>query len=107
MILEGCKLELAIHYNDSTYVLFVTDDCPFEETITVMLINTHQKKLIDSFWIGRMYQTDCLTGCRILNGKQICFEFLREKLWTLTVHEKMKLNFKGIPLTIAFGLVHG
>ncbi len=62
--------------------------------------------MIDSFWIGRIYQTDYLRNCRTLNDKQISFEFLREKPLTLTVHEKIKLNFKGIPFTIAFGLVH-
>lgn len=92
------SLELAVHYNHSTYLFFFTHDCPFEETLTVMLIDIDQKKVIDLFWIGRMYQTDCLRNCRILNDKQISFEFLREKPWVLTINEKMRFNFKGIPL---------
>ena len=94
----GMSLELAVHYNHSTYLFFFTHDCPFEETLTVMLIDIDQKKVIDLFWIGCMYQTDCLRNCRILNDKQISFEFLREKPWVLTINEKMRFNFKGIPL---------
>lgn len=93
IIIKNTKeLEEAIHFMDSLYVLFLTSGVTFEDTLTIALIDVERKNILDSLWIGQMYNTGTLTGFRILNDSTISFEFIRDIPWTLKVEQKNKLR---------------
>lgn len=83
IIVDGCFLNAVVEVDINKFILFVTSDCPFEETLSVYLIDTMNALVLDSLWMGLMYETDIFLGVKIENDN-IIFKFISNKLWCLT-----------------------
>lgn len=92
VVVEGKVLEGVVCVYSHCYLLFLTHDCIFEETLTLALVDLDKNSLLESFWIGLVYQTDIFTGPRISDDK-ILFEFLAEKTWVLQVLQTARIRF--------------
>jgi len=85
--LQGCVLEAAFQC-DVGYLLFLTHDCPFEETLSIYLINK-LGKIIDSANLFWMYRTGNFNNAQVQQFDEISFEFfdrVKDKegtVWTL------------------------
>ncbi|EOR07956.1 hypothetical protein [Acinetobacter genomosp. 15BJ] len=89
---EGKVLEGVVCVYSHCYLLFLSHDCIFEETLTLALADLDKNILLESLWIGQVYQTDIFTGLRICDDK-ILFEFLAEKTWVLQVLQTARIRF--------------
>ncbi|OEY95702.1 hypothetical protein BJD20_14415 [Acinetobacter proteolyticus] len=92
VVVEGKVLEGVVCVYSHCYLLFLTHDCVFEETLTLALVDLNKNILLESLWIGLVYQTDIFTGPRICDDK-ILFEFLAEKTWVLQVLQTARIRF--------------
>ncbi|OBY75507.1 hypothetical protein [Acinetobacter gyllenbergii] len=92
VVVEGKVLEGVVCVYSHCYLLFLTHDCIFEETLTLALVDLDKNSLLESLWIGLVYQTDIFTGPRIC-GDKILFEFLAEKTWVLQVLQTARIRF--------------
>ncbi len=79
VIVDGCCLNDVIKVGVDRFILFITYDCPFEETLSVYLIDAMNSLILDSLWIGLMYETDIFLGVNIEND-DIVFKFIGNKL---------------------------
>ena len=81
---RGVVLECAVAWNGS-YLLFTTDNVPFEEALTIHLLDSEFRE-IDSAWIGAMYGTGTFGGARLVGSSEVDFEFLGEgTTWTVEI----------------------
>lgn len=92
VMVEGKVLEGVVCVYSHCYLLFLTHDCIFEETLTLALVDLDKNRLLESLWIGQVYQTDIFTGLRICDDK-ILFEFLAKKTWVLQVLQTARIRF--------------
>ncbi|ENX58458.1 MULTISPECIES: hypothetical protein [Bacteria] len=92
VMVEGKVLEGVVCVYSHCYLLFLSHDCIFEETLTLALVDLDKNILLESLWIGLAYQTDIFTGPRICDDK-ILFEFLAEKTWVLHVLQTARIRF--------------
>lgn len=92
VMVEGKVLEDVVCVYSHCYLLFLSHDCIFEETLTLALVDLDKNILLESLWIGLAYQTDIFTGPRICDDK-ILFEFLAEKTWVLQVLQTARIRF--------------
>ncbi len=92
VVVEGKVVEGVVCVYSHCYLLFLTHDCIFEETLTLALVDLHKNSLLETLWIGLVYQTDIFTGPRICDDK-ILFEFLAEKTWVLQVLQTARIRF--------------
>ncbi|NIG22454.1 hypothetical protein [Candidatus Pantoea communis] len=92
VMVEGKVLEGVVCVYSHCYLLFLSHDCIFEETLTLALVDLDKNILLESLWIGLAYQTDIFTGPRICDDK-ILFEFLAEKTWVLQVLQTARFRF--------------
>lgn len=92
VMVEGKVLEGAVCVYSQCYLLFLTHDCVFEETLTLALVDLDKNILLESLWIGQVYQTDIFTGLRI-SDDNILFEFLAQKTWVLKVLQAARIRF--------------
>ncbi|ENX15746.1 hypothetical protein F895_02292 [Acinetobacter sp. CIP 64.2] len=92
VMVEGKVLEGVVCVYSHCYLLFLSQDCIFEENLTLALVDLDKNILLESLCIGQAYQTDIFTGPRICNDK-ILFEFLAEKTWVLQVLQTARIRF--------------
>jgi len=104
--LKGCILEAAIEC-DTGYFVFLTHDCPFEETLSIYLVN-HSGTLQDSADLFGMYITGVFRNLHIHPPNQVTFEFFADAIWTVTLLPRLKrhspLSFEsmGVQRLFAF-----
>ena len=92
LIIEGVYLEAAIKLSAQPYLLLVTHDIPFEETLDLILFDAKEKRILDSLWIGLMYETGNLENL-YLQDNFIHFDFLRQMPWRLSISEQSRFRF--------------
>jgi len=80
-LIEGAVLEAAFHCEHG-YLLFVTDDIPFEDTLTIYLLNP-QFKLLDSVNIGTAYSTGNFHLTVEPSAREVQFSFIGGFNWQL------------------------
>lgn len=71
----------------SWYLLFVTDDCPFEEALNIHLLDEHLDP-IDSAVIGWIYNTGVFESLTLVQPNIVQFRFLGEKTWWIELLQK-------------------
>lgn len=96
-LLDGHILEAAVRH-DRGWVLFVTDDIPYEEALRIYGLDSRMK-LVDSAKIGWPYATGSFAGLRLEPPCAVHFRFMREREWTLTLREKPRFAFPFWPDT--------
>lgn len=78
---SGAVLEAAVQYEDF-YVLFMTDDVPYEELLTILFLD-NQLNLLDSAHIGGAYSTGTFSAMRLDDPNTIYFRFIGESIWSV------------------------
>lgn len=80
---EGEWLEAALLFDERYILLFLTDDCPFEETLSIYLMDTQQNCIVDKAKIFQIYTPGIFTDLIIHSENKISFKFMAEGGWTL------------------------
>ncbi|EOV0631129.1 hypothetical protein ACOIKT_000350 [Cronobacter turicensis] len=97
IIVHGEILEASVQINDQRYVLFLTDDVIFEESLTIALIDLCEgiKEIVS---VGNEYSTGNFEALSI-TAERINFRFMGDYLWTVTVSDtpRLRLPFLSDP----------
>jgi len=96
--LAGVDLEAALEC-DAGYLVFLTHDCPFEETLSIYLLDA-AGILQDSVHIGGMYTTGVFRNLQIQPPEKVSFAFFAELTYTvklLACPEFCLPFFAGLP----------
>ena len=91
LVLDGVHLEHQSRIADK-YLLFVTEDCPFEEGLHIYLIDDN-KQVLDALEIGAPYAPGVLKNVQSMGGSAMSFSFFGEDHWRLEVRDKPALTF--------------
>ena len=78
---KGAILEVAIAWNDA-YLIFVTDDIPYEETLSIYLLDSGLNCL-DSATLGGMYTTGFFTLQEPTEPDVVRFRFINDTDWSV------------------------
>lgn len=106
IIVPGEILEASVQVNEQLYVLFLTDDVIFEESLTIALIN-FREGIKEIVYVGNEYTTGSFEALSITADK-INFRFIGDYLWTVTVSDTPRLRVpflsdpKGVKRDTAF-----
>lgn len=87
---EGCVLEAALKYDDG-YLLFLTDDIPNEDSLSIHLID-HSGNLRDTARIGSIYSTGCFSDLQIQQPETVSFRFIGDTVWSIHILPKPALR---------------
>jgi hypothetical protein len=77
----GAWLEAAVKWNDK-YILFMTNDSPFEESLCIHLLDA-QLSRIDSATISIPYATGAFSSLELNEPNTICFHFINDIVWSI------------------------
>lgn len=89
--LRGARLEAAVATDDNRYLLFVTDDVPYEEFLSIYLLGPDHR-LRDSATIGAMYATGQLEDVELAPPDGVTFRFGRDAPWRVRLLSHPKLR---------------
>jgi len=82
-IIDGAVLEAAVNAG-GRYLLFVTDDIPYEETLRIYLLNADLITL-DYATLGAPYSTGAFRSFEITSHDTVHFSFIGACMWSLRV----------------------
>ena len=82
-LIGGAVLEAAFHCEHG-YLLFVTDDIPFEDTLSIYLMD-QDFQVLDSVNIGVAYSTGNFHLLREPSAREVQFSFIGGCNWRLTL----------------------
>ncbi|ELY2797274.1 hypothetical protein SNN58_002338 [Cronobacter dublinensis] len=106
IIVPGEILKASVQVNEQLYVLFLTDDVIFEESLTIALID-FREGIKEIVYVGNEYTTGSFEALSITADK-INFRFIGDYLWTVTVSDTPRLRVpflsdpKGVKRDTAF-----
>lgn len=83
---NGAVLESCIRQGNH-YLILTTDDCPFEETLNILLLDEANKPL-DSATLSWPYATGLFRLLDRIEPDRILFQFLGEEIWTLKLLDR-------------------
>ncbi len=84
VILEGLYLAAQYKFNNK-YILFLTEDCPFEEGLFIYLVD-QALNILDRAEISIQFAPGILADLKIENDHEISFSFFsNDEKWTLTI----------------------
>lgn len=88
--LPGATLEAAIDW-DGFYLLFLTDDVPYEEMLRIVLLDQHLNAL-DRALIGGIYSTGSFRGLELCAPNAVQFRFIGELTWRVELRANRSLR---------------
>lgn len=100
--IDGSILEAVVRLTGigtvSGYFLFLTDDIPYEDTLSLVLLG-EDLRVLDSARLGGMYSTGKFADLVLDPPARMTFRFFNEAVWTVTVFDKpsIRLPFAGEP----------
>lgn len=84
VILLGVSLEAQFKFKDK-YILFLTEDCPFEECLFIYLLD-QDFNVLDRAEISIQFMPGILGDLKIENDHEISFTFFsNDEKWTLSI----------------------
>ena len=86
--IKGVNLELCIELN-KRYLVFTTDDCPFEESLNIYLLS-NENRILDSATVFWPYGTGSFELLRLIEPDGVQFKFFGNKVWQVTVFQKKR-----------------
>ena len=89
-VVAGCVLEAAVEA-DGRYLLFLTDDTPYEELLHLHLLDGQGREL-DAATLGGPYATGRFSGPRLLDRHRIGFGFIDDKDWEVELLPAARLR---------------
>ena len=90
IIVPGQVLEAAVQVNEQRYILFLTDDIIFEESLTIALIDVHDG-LKEIVRLGNEYSTGSFADL-LVTYDSVDFRFFGDYIWTLKVSDSPRLR---------------
>lgn len=90
IMVPGQVLEAAVQVNYQRFILFLTDDVIFEESLTIVLvdINDGVKEIVR---MGNAYSTGSFEELSV-TADRINFRFIGDSLWTIKTTESPRLR---------------
>lgn len=88
---SGAVLETAVQTDAGTYLLFLTDDIPHEDFLSIHLLDA-AGDLLDSATIGSPYSTGAFSLLRMEPPNKVHFTFIGETNWMIEVLPKPALR---------------
>jgi hypothetical protein len=79
--ISGAALEAAVRWK-SHYLLFMTDDVPFEEMLGIHLLDANLNSL-DSALIGGPYSSGSFSSLKLSEPDTVCFHFIGDTDWCI------------------------
>ena len=98
--IKGFYLEEQIPIGQHT-LLFLTDNCPYEETLRITLLS-EQDKVLDALEIGGNYTTGVFENLQQTGENTFSFTFFAERIDYLTVHALPQLKFFSLRFSQPF-----
>lgn len=101
---SGAVLEAAVAA-DKNYAVFMTDDTPFEDVLTIEYLDENLD-LIDRLRLGWIYSTGAFSDLKLQEPNRICFEFMGDTVWVLELlpTKEFCLPFLSSPKGVWHGL---
>lgn len=98
--LRGIVLEAAVQC-DAGFLLFLTDDVPYEDTLSIHLI-APTFALLDSARIGAAYATGSFRELRLQQPDTVEFRFVGDTRWSVRLLEvrSLRVPFMGDPVGV-------
>lgn len=90
ILVPGKVLEAAIQVNEQRFILFLTDDIIFEESLTIALIDVHDG-LKEIVHLGNEYSTGTFADLQVTDDS-VDFRFIGDYIWTLKVSDSPRLQ---------------
>lgn len=100
--LEGTVLEACVQYGNQ-YLLFLTDDIPFEDSLHIHLLDEDLKR-VDTATLGAPYTTGHFRNLRYEDSGEITFEFFGNCVWEVSVstQKRLRLPFVSGPKGVSW-----
>lgn len=80
-LISGAVLEAAVQW-ENYYLIFMTDDAPFEEMLGVHLLDA-QLNILDSALIGSPYSTGSFSSLELSEPNTVRFHFIGGTTWSI------------------------
>jgi hypothetical protein len=90
IIVPGQVLEAAVQVNGQRFILFLTDDIIFKESLTIVLIDVHNG-LKEIVHLGNEYSTGSFLDLQVTDNS-VNFRFIGDNIWTLKVSDSPRLR---------------
>ena len=94
-VVPGAVLEAAVRA-DGCWLLFMTDDTPFEEMLSIHLLDRHGR-LLDSALLGGPYSTGSFGALELAPPATIRFRFIGDTVWTVEILPRPAFRLPLIP----------
>lgn len=100
-VVSGAILEAAVEAGDFR-LLFMTDDLPYEDALSIHLVDTHWH-LLDSALLGAAYSTGSFKGLQLAPPHQVRFRFIGDTAWTVEILPRpgYRLPYLGEPTGVS------
>ena len=92
---SGAVLEAALEA-DGRYLLFMTDDSPFEEMLSIHLLDG-RLDVVDSALLGAPYSTGSFSNLDITGPRTVRFRFIGDTTWSVEVLPRPALRLPFVP----------
>lgn len=80
-IVEGATLEAAVAVG-TFHLIFTTDDCPFEEMLRIILLDS-AFNMLDSALVGGPYATGSFSSLTLKEPDTVLFHFIGDTTWSV------------------------
>ena len=90
-IINGVNLEFCVKHG-TYFLVFTTDDCPFEEALNIYLFNK-SGQVIDSANIFWPYGTGSFKFIKFIEPSSMSFVFFDNRVWNIEIFSKKYLYF--------------
>ena len=74
---DGADLERVFQLSDGRFLVFLTDDSPFEETLRLLLLSPHLR-ILDGMTFDAAYATAALENIRVVDPEVVEFSFIHK-----------------------------
>jgi hypothetical protein len=88
--LEGIVLEACVQRGNQ-YILFLTDDIPFEDSLHIHLLDEDLNR-VDTATLGAPYTTGHFHNLKCEDSGEITFEFFGDCAWEVSVSPQRRLR---------------
>lgn len=100
-VVSGAILEAAVEAGDFR-LLFMTDDLPYEDALSIHLVDTRWH-LLDSALLGAAYSTGSFKGLQLAPPHKVRFRFIGDTDWTVEILPQpgYRLPYLGEPTGVS------
>ncbi|MBM7112981.1 hypothetical protein [Archangium primigenium] len=94
---SAALLEAQFRLPSGLFLLFLTDDCPYEERLQILLLDA-RFQLLDGLSVGWIYTPGILSGLEPLGPHALRFDFFTDRPLRVSVHPEGRFRlFRRLP----------